>query len=196
MNSNSKNRIASWVMLFVVFLMAIIFWMIKSYQGSEVNYDNNSVEDTWLTASSSRATFRYPEKLETNYISTTDWPPEVQILNGPFVCIEAGQELERSGRTEQITVEERVYCATKISEGAVGSTYTQYAYAFPKDTFVVVLTFSLRFINCENYDEALQSECRIERQDFNPDILIDQIAQTLIVNVVPSEEQLEEFFKG
>ena len=76
-------------------------------------------------------------------------------------------------------VDNRTYCVTKVSEGAAGSIYTQYAYAFPKNSKVVILTFSLRFPQCGNYSEPEKNECEGERETFDVDSIIDRIAQTL-----------------
>jgi len=125
-------------------------------------------------------TFEYPEKILTKYVTAIDWPPKAQILQQPFVCNEEGNEIDRAGQTKKQTINGRDYCVTKESEGAAGSIYTNYAYAFPYNNITVVLTFSLRFVQCANYDEPQQSACLTERALFNPDNALDQIANSLI----------------
>lgn len=49
--------------------------------------------DLWKTATSDGITFQYPETLLTEYTHTVDWPPQVQVLNEPFSCAEAGSEI-------------------------------------------------------------------------------------------------------
>ena len=46
-------------------------------------------------------TFQYPETLLTTYINTQDWPPQIQVLNEPFNCTEAGGRNRRAGKTEK-----------------------------------------------------------------------------------------------
>lgn len=120
--------------------------------------------------------FRYPSELTTSYIFALDWPPQVQVLDLPFTCTEAGSESERAGRTERRLVDSRTYCVTRVTQGAAGSIYTQYAYAFPSGERTVVLTFSLRAVQCSNYDESQRRECEDERATFDLDGVVDRVA--------------------
>ncbi len=122
----------------------------------------------------------YSEKVEdkdpsTTYIRAIDWPPKVQTVAGPFTCTTAGTETARAGGTEKITINNHDYCLTRVSEGAAGSTYIQYAYAFPVGNEVKILTFSLQFIQCGNYDEPKKSACEKERASFDINSIIDKI---------------------
>jgi len=123
--------------------------------------------------------FQYPENFSTKYISIVDWPPLASAINEPFTCTEAGSEIGRAGITQKQTIDGREYCVTKISEGAAGSVYTQYAYAFPLNGKTEVLTFSLRFPQCANYPDPQKTACVAERAPFDPGATIDRIAQTL-----------------
>ncbi len=105
--------------------------------------------------------------LTTKYINAVDWPPQVQVVAGPFSC------------TEPKVIAGRTYCVTKVSEGAAGSTYTQYAYALALGGQVKTFTFTLRFSQCANYDEPQKSECEAERASFDPDQWIDKIVENL-----------------
>jgi hypothetical protein len=154
--------------------------------GNQDNTDNNNNADTHpglksFSDAASGVTFWYPEDLSTKYISKVDWPPAVQVMSGPFACTEAGDETKPAGKTEQKTIMGRDYCVTTESEGAAGSVYNQYAYAFSKNDKTVILTFSLRFVQCGNYDKPQADECTAERNGFNPDTVIDQIAQTVSI---------------
>ena len=147
------------------------------------SHTDSAVPDEWRMYEdiTNGAVFRYPPGLTTRFISALDWPPELQILNEPFSCTEAGSEIARAGRTEKRMVDNRTYCVTKISEGAAGSIYTQYAYAFPKNEGSAIFTFSLRSVQCANYDEPAKRECENERTSFDMDGVVDRIAQTLIL---------------
>lgn len=123
-------------------------------------------------------TFRYPAELSTTYIRALDWPPQVQVTEGPFECTEAGNEIERAGRTELRRVDDRAYCVTKLAEGAAGSVYTQYAYAFEKAGKVSIFTFSTRAVQCANYDDPQKSMCEGERETFDIDGVIDRVAMS------------------
>jgi hypothetical protein len=135
----------------------------------------------WRTYSDSTRgiAFRYPAELGTAYIRALDWPPMVQIADGPLQCIEAGSETARAGRTERATIGGRGYCVTRESEGAAGSVYTSLAYALEQEGRVVILTFSVRAVQCGNYDDLRKRQCETERDAFDLDPLIDAIARTL-----------------
>jgi hypothetical protein len=135
----------------------------------------------WKTffSTTTNITFRYPEQLGTTYIHPVDWPPQVQVVNQAFSCVEAGTEIMPAGKTEKHIVENQTYCVTKESEGAAGSIYTQYAYAFPYKNQTVILTFTLRMVQCANYDDPQKTACENERASFNTDTVLDQIIRTI-----------------
>lgn len=130
--------------------------------------------------------FRYPPEIGAEYISAVDWPPLLRLEPGPFECTEAGSETARAGRTEPLTVDGRDYCVTRVTEGAAGSLYTMYAYGTPIDDGVAFLTFSLRAVQCANYDEPSRSECERERTEFSVDALADRVARTIRVTGSPA----------
>lgn len=132
-----------------------------------------------FTDSTQGVSFQYPRGLETTYVTAVDWPPQPQVLDENFTCTEAGSETQQAGKTEQITTNGRTYCVTKISEGAAGSVYIQHAYSFVKEGQVVILTFSLRYPQCANYDDPQKTACETEQADFDVAQLVDAIAQTL-----------------
>ncbi len=124
--------------------------------------------------------FQYPENLGTKYISTTDWPPVLMLVNENFTCVEtaggAGMVTSR-----EITVNGKVYCQHSISEGAAGSIYTGYIYSFPYGDQTAALTFSIRATQCANYDEAERVACERERETFNLDSVVDLMAGSIKV---------------
>lgn len=132
-----------------------------------------------MTDEKTGVSFQYPKELLTEYLHEQDWPPQVQVLDQAYTCTEAGSEIDRAGRTEKRLVDNREYCVTKVTEGAAGSNYTMYAYAFPKEGKTIILTFSLRFVRCENYDEVQRVACEQEREAFDIDGIADRMAQSL-----------------
>lgn len=141
--------------------------------------DNNN----WTTArdEASGITFQYPPELQAEYISATDWPPTFQVLDENYSCTEAGDEIQRAGRTEERQVDNRRYCVTTVTEGAAGSIYSQYAYAFERSNRLVIMNFTLRFPQCANYDDPRRTACEGEREAFDPDGIADRIAQTVVL---------------
>jgi len=135
--------------------------------------------DLWKTTTSNGVTFQYPEILLTEYINAVDWPPQVQVLNEAFTCTEAGSETARAGQTIKRMVDDRIYCVTKESEGAAGSIYTNYAYAFPKDRKTIIFTFSLRAVQCANYDDPQKIACENERSAFDLDSTVNRMARSI-----------------
>jgi hypothetical protein len=136
----------------------------------------------WKTSTDEKqgVSFQYPDQFATTtYIHTVDWPPQIAILTGPLTCTEGGSEIMQAGQTQQTIINGHEYCLTRESEGAAGSTYTQYAYAFSKNDKVVTLTFTLRSVQCANYDDPQKTECENERAAFNIDNTIDRIAQSI-----------------
>ena len=65
-----------------------------------------------------------------------------------------------------------MYCVESLSEGAAGSTYTSYTYTTLKKGNLVKVNFTLRFPQCDNYDDPQKSECKQERTIFNPDSIV------------------------
>lgn len=153
-------------------IIAILGFVIYAAYGL---YKNSSLQN-----SQQSVTFKYPEKLVDNYMSASDWPPKIQIVNEKYTCIEAGLETGRAGRTSRVTVSGREYCVTKISEGAAGSMYTQYAYAFPFNNKTAIFTFTMRFPQCLNYDDPKKTECQNAQASFDINRLVDLMAGTLM----------------
>lgn len=145
------------------------------------NATSTGVNTGWktLTDRKTGVTFQYPDKLTTTYITASDWPPTVQVQTVPFTCTNAGTETGRAGKTETRMVDNRSYCVTTSSEGAAGSIYNQYAYAFQKGSRTVILTFTVRMVQCGNFDEPQKTACENEREAFDLDGTVDRIAQTL-----------------
>lgn len=103
----------------------------------------------------------FPQTLSTTYIHPVEWPPSIQLIAQPFSC-----------ETIPRTLGGRMYCVNESGEGAAGSTYTTYTYATAEDaTSIRVYTFTLRSVQCYNYDDPEQSACLAERAVFNPDSL-------------------------
>lgn len=118
--------------------------------------------------------------LDTDYTSPVDWPPLVRVLSGEsYQCTQAGSEFQQGGETKPLIFDGAEYCVTKVSEGAAGSQYTQYAYLRDFEGELVALSFSFRFVQCMNYDEPKQSECLHEQEDFNITPIIHQFFSQL-----------------
>jgi len=136
-------------------------------------------DDNWKTFTDKGVSFRYPEKLSTKYIHEFDWPPQIMFIEEGFECAEGGSEITRAGETKKEIINNREYCVTKAIEGAAGSTYTQYAYATAINNNTIVFTFSIKAVQCGNYDDPEKTNCEKEQANFDINNTIDQIFRTL-----------------
>lgn len=131
------------------------------------------------TDDASGVSFDYPSDIGGTYFTATDWPPSLQVLSQPYSCNPAGAVTDRAGLTEERTVNGTEFCVTKSSEGAAGSVYVMYAYAFPYASDTAIFTFGTRFPQCANYDKPQRVACEKEQASFNPDTLMLSIYRTL-----------------
>lgn len=141
----------------------------------------SSIIEGWKTDTDAKTgvSFQYPEKLNTKYISVVDWPPQVQMRNTAYACTEGGTVTAGAGQTVKKMVGGKEYCITTESEGAAGSVFLQYKYVFGFDDKTVVATFSVREVQCANYDDPKKSECETERKSFNIDTVLTQMLKTV-----------------
>lgn len=124
-------------------------------------------------------TFQYPKQLLTKYIHPVEWPPKMTVISGTFNCVESGTAITQTGKTEKRIIASTTYCVTYLNNGAAGSTYTDYTYKTLKNNNVVTVTFSLRAVQCANYDDPNKTECENERKTFNIDNIINNIISTI-----------------
>lgn len=124
---------------------------------------------------SSTGTITLPAK----YVDILDWPPALQVVSGPFSCTGAGSETASGGKTTLITVNDRQYCRTVEVEGAAGSVYSNYAYAYAAGNKVNIYTFGTREVQCANYPEPEMSQCQKAEDNFSSDALIDSYIRSL-----------------
>ncbi|HEY1037748.1 MAG TPA: hypothetical protein VGE62_04185 [Candidatus Paceibacterota bacterium] len=123
--------------------------------------------------------FNYPESFGTQYVTATDWPPQVRVLDTSYSCADEGSQTGPSGRTEKRIIEGTEHCVTTLSEGAAGSTYTTYSYVFEKDKKTVEISFTARSVQCLNYDEPQATRCQAEQKLFNADDFAASVARSL-----------------
>lgn len=95
---------------------------------------------------------------QTKYITAVEWPTTSTVSNKPYACA-----------AEKHTINGREYCVSAESEGAAGSVYTTYTYQWPQGNQTASVSFVLRHVQCANYDEPKQSECKQEQAAFNVD---------------------------
>ncbi len=118
-----------------------------------------------------------PFVLSTTYISPVEWPPVSKTEDQAYSCVEGEGSISRLGNTEKISIAGREWCRTILSEGAAGSTYLQYTYTSEDGDKLRMITFTLREVQCGNYNEPERSVCETERANFDPDSIIATMPQ-------------------
>lgn len=160
----NKNKVVT-----VAFLALVVGAGLGFYFGYDIGFEKAAVvPEGWKVSEGRGFLFSYPETLGTKYISTVEWPPEVELQQAIFSCAEPIKQI--NGRD---------YCASQQIGAAAGSRYVTYIYHTLKDEGMVTVRFALRYPECANYEDPQKSECETERQAFDADDLADRIAQSV-----------------
>ena len=125
--------------------------------------------------------FQYPEKLPTNFMSVTEWPPKITISEESLFCPEAPPGNDLTGPIRGI-INNHIYCVGATVGAAAGSTYAEYTYATEKNGKLITLNFTLQSPQCDNYEDPQKTQCQDERSTFDLDGTIDQIIQSVKIN--------------
>lgn len=183
------KRILIWIILIVILAVVLIYF--TKYKDKNINNGNNvatdtniiinnEIESSWIATSSNSYSFKYPENLGTKYINTVNWPPVLNIENKVFTCNERGNsKVLPAGITRTQMINGHNYCVTIEEEGAVGSIYTNYTYAFSYNNQTMTMTFTTRRPQCMNYDDPEQTECKNEQNNFDITNISDIIASNI-----------------
>ncbi len=123
--------------------------------------------------------FLYPKEIGTTYISTEAWPPVVTSTAATTLICNATGDGVTAGQKQAKVINNRDYCVTTMSEGAAGSIYTTYNYETLVNEKMFTVTFTLRSVQCMNYDQPKQGECLAEREKFNPDELVAPLVESI-----------------
>jgi hypothetical protein len=121
--------------------------------------------------------FRYPNGLLPEFITAPIWPPKIRVATGTLSCVEKLED--RGESTTKRTIDTQSYCVTEQSEGAAGSVYTTYTYQVEKERKVISVDFTLRAVQCANYDEPKKTVCGEERESFDLDSIVDKIVESV-----------------
>ncbi len=182
-----KTNRANIALILGILVIAVVSYAIYARRAPDGSGDDRNTNAAsglpagWLETKDAESglSFGYPPSLTETYMRFVDWPPDLQYADEPFSCTEAGEPSARAGETSRKTIGGREYCVTRIVEGAAGTVYTQYAYAFPREDKTAILTFSIAASNCGNYPEPQMAECERERSAFSIDPTIDAVARSI-----------------
>jgi hypothetical protein len=175
---DDKSNNTFFIFLAILVVVGIIIWlgMQKKEEPGQV-----VIPSGWVATTTMGVTFRYPETLDTKYVSLVVWPPQVQVIKGDFPCVASTSTVETTTAPQKRIINNREYCVVVMNEGAAGSTYRQHVYAFKlkNSTSTATLAFTLRYPQCLNYNDPERTACQTEQDAFSIDKTIDQIAQTV-----------------
>lgn len=123
-----------------------------------------------------RYAFSSAEPFPGEYVSAAAWPPKLDVVDAPFACDGTSGRPGNAAKPRKIG--NRTYCVSETPEGAAGSAYVDYAYAFELDGKTAVLSFALRYVQCANYDEQRMRACAAEQASFDVDGFADGMASS------------------
>lgn len=127
----------------------------------------------WKTKHRDNFSFKYPNRIDGDYISTTsqNWPPKVIIKEAK------ADELICEPGENKIVLSEGKYCFNKTSEGTAGITYKRYSWRTIEDKMRVSLIFGLKFPSCGAMPEA--DNCSQVQSGFDPNNLTKKIFKSV-----------------
>lgn len=180
-NNPPNNTLRNVIIAVVVIIVILLAWVFLGGKNMpNFGQQNNQQQNTQSQNYSDNAvSFQYPHTLGTTYIEPIDWPPKAQVVKEKFTCTTAGSETEQAGKTQPLTINGHNYCVTKFTQGAAGSLYSLYAYGFEKDGKTVILSFGLRFPQCDNYEGDKKAACKAEENSFDVNGMVDTMASTV-----------------
>jgi len=144
--------------------------------------DGEAIDNSlWSTATNDQGlSFQYPKELSAKYLSAVEWPPVIRVEAGTYSCEATPQEASHLSKIiSPRLVDNQAYCLSVEHEGAAGSVYSSYIYTIVKNDQLVKVSFTLRYPNCDNYEEGPSQVCASEREAFDIDSIVNRIVQTI-----------------
>lgn len=186
--ANSKQR-GIFALVFGVLLLGGVLAYVEQQEASPLDIPvateqetvATSVPDTWFVTATLAAQFRHPESIGGTYLGAENWPPTVEFIDVPFSCEVSDATSSDAAKTELRTIGGHQYCVSEVREGAAGSVYIRYTYAFPEASKTALMTFALQMPRCENYTGEEQAACEEEQAAFDPDSVVDRMAGSLVL---------------
>lgn len=124
--------------------------------------------------------FKYPTELGSQYVTARDWPPTVTNVGKSFACaIDESAEAMSGYKAEQTSYSGQPYCVWSRTEGAAGSTYTEYQITTQRDGDYFTFHFVVQTPQCLNYVDSEQSVCQAAQKAFNVLELVAEMAATI-----------------
>lgn len=174
-----------YIIVAVITFLLLGNWYYAAHMPVAEEVANNGSQDTEdknlipAVDPKSSISFNHPQELGSDYVSTTEWPPRFINSYDPIKCELDEQTQAMSGATSSSqTINENTYCIWETKEGAAGSEYITYQIIYPKDGQYIMMSYTLRYSQCENYSAEQIADCRKEQGGFPITKVIDAIAQS------------------
>ena len=123
--------------------------------------------------------FQYPASLEMEYVTAAEWPPAILVEDG-YRCEDDTVTADGWSVQEVVKDPQNRYCKMVQTEGAAVSMYNTYAYTFLRGAKSATFSFTLRQVQCQNFDSPQKETCVAEQALFNPDSFSEKIGQTIV----------------
>lgn len=176
----SDYRKLFWAFIFLcVFVVGGVWFLNNNTETVKVSNETIGPTLKTFTDSAQGVSFEYSEIPSVSYIGPLKWPPHIEIKDTLYSCVERGLSTSSLGKIEKRVINSHQYCVTTLVEGAMGSKYTTYSYSWDKDGLVAILTFTIRSVQCANYDEPKKSQCEQQQTIFDVDTIADRVAQSI-----------------
>ncbi len=128
--------------------------------------------------------FQYPKTIGGLYVTAQQWPPKISVQTAPsdFIC--AVGKTNDGVEVSQEKVGTSTICLTAREDGAAGSIYTTYDFAWVvpglQNSNIVTLSFIVKApSSCMVYSGAKRAVCNKEVAEFSVEKLIQQIVPTV-----------------
>jgi hypothetical protein len=172
-----------WAFIFLCVFVAGGVWFLNNNTDT-TKVLNETIGPTLKTFTDSTrgVSFKYSEIPSVSYIGPLKWPPQIEVMDTLYSCVEGGSSISSLGKVEKRTINSHPYCVTTLVEGAMGSKYTTHSYSWDKDGLVLILTFTIRSVQCVNYDETKKTQCEQQQMIFDIDTIVDRVAQSVTIS--------------
>lgn len=121
----------------------------------------------------------YDEFVPDAYKDGANWPPYVSSESGKLSCDDT-----KGDNPDQVTVKKtiggREYCITVLYDISNDNfSNVSYSYRTQIGDNIGLVSFSLHYPKCENYEDEQKAECDAQRQKFNPEVVAESIVKDL-----------------
>ncbi|HEX8591600.1 MAG TPA: hypothetical protein VF696_02530 [Candidatus Paceibacterota bacterium] len=163
------------IVALLLVLAIALFLQFRPESRPETSTFTHTFEPEWTLHEDATVSFQHPVGLPGTYMKAIDWPPKVARAD-EYICVAEKTEM---GETREMVVNDHRYCVTTSAEGAAGSVYTDYRYLAEREGEAFVVTFSVKEVQCANYDEPQKTACITERESFSIDSMAVRIAESI-----------------